>query len=272
VTAGVLHGDGPRSAECPAHQLARLPTCPVSRIEATSPALSMALTLDINSDIFPLAEGDRITVCIASSLFGSAPAAGGMDGEEEEGGVARREAWRGGDEGLASEFDYVVYGKVRLRPAWLLHPGIGCGREHGEAGGLRSRGRGWETWWSGSGGAACPKPSSHTPDYASPAEATVNTTLRPGPVGAAGFSGCTASLPPRSTHPGVGRASVEQSRGAGQIAGRRKDLAVCNLLPYAASCGQRPAAPTLIIATMIVLQGLAVGASQRVCRGRVPRR
>lgn len=102
---------------------------PVSRIEATSPALSMSLTLDINSDIFPLAEGDRITVCIASSLFGSAPAAGGNDGDEEEGGIARREAWRGGDEGLASEFDYVVYGKVR--PAASYRPNLAVGREAG---------------------------------------------------------------------------------------------------------------------------------------------
>lgn len=111
------------------------PNLPVSRIEATSPALSMSLTLDINSDIFPLVQGDRITVCIASSLFGSAPAAGGMDGEEEEGGVARREAWRGGDEGLASEFDYVVYGKVRLNFA-PLHLGLvmGCDAGWGQEG------------------------------------------------------------------------------------------------------------------------------------------
>lgn len=73
--------------------------------------MDMSLTLDINSDIFPLAPQDRITICLASSLHASGPA--DMEDDEEGAGSSKREAWRGGDEGLASEFDYVVYGKVR---------------------------------------------------------------------------------------------------------------------------------------------------------------
>lgn len=102
--------------------------------------MDMSLTLDINSDIFPLAPQDRITICLASSLHASGPA--DMEDDEEGAGSSKREAWRGGDEGLASEFDYVVYGKVRsllplstslfvealLRWTGGLHPGERTGR------------------------------------------------------------------------------------------------------------------------------------------------
>lgn len=98
-----------------------LPRCPpVSRIEASSSALSMTMTLDINMDLFPLGPGDRITVLLASTLHGadnakkSAGGGIGPDGEPiaEDDVEDRREAWRGGDEGLAADYDYVTYGKV----------------------------------------------------------------------------------------------------------------------------------------------------------------
>jgi DNA-directed RNA polymerase I, II, and III subunit RPABC3 len=88
----------------------------VSRIEATSSALSMSLTLDVNMDLYPLGPGDRITVLLASTLHGADESAKktGQDGAEltEDDVEDRREAWRGGDEGLAADYDYVTYGKV----------------------------------------------------------------------------------------------------------------------------------------------------------------
>ena len=35
-------------------------------------------------------------------------------GEGETSGAGKREMWRGGDEGLAADFDYVMFGKVSL--------------------------------------------------------------------------------------------------------------------------------------------------------------
>ena len=80
----------------------------------------MSLTLDINMDLFPLGPGDRITVLLASTLHGADDSAAkktGADGETGEDEVEdRREAWRGGDEGLAADYDYVTYGKVSTHP------------------------------------------------------------------------------------------------------------------------------------------------------------
>ena len=78
----------------------------------------MSMTLDVNMDLFPLGPGDRITVLLASTLHGadeSTKQTGtGPDGEPltEDDVEDRREAWRGGDEGLAADYDYVTYGKV----------------------------------------------------------------------------------------------------------------------------------------------------------------
>ena len=80
----------------------------------------MSMTLDINMDLFPLGPGDRITVLLASTLHGAEEpkkaAAAGADGDAlgEDDVEDRREAWRGGDEGLAADYDYVTYGKVSL--------------------------------------------------------------------------------------------------------------------------------------------------------------
>lgn len=68
----------------------------------------MSLTLDVNFDVYPLAAGDRITVLLASTLHGDDDKAG-EEGSDQD----RREAWRGGDQGLAADFDYVTYGKAR---------------------------------------------------------------------------------------------------------------------------------------------------------------
>jgi len=80
----------------------------------------MSMTLDINMDLFPLGPGDRITMLLASTLHGAEEpkkaAGAGADGDAlgEDDVEDRREAWRGGDEGLAADYDYVTYGKVSL--------------------------------------------------------------------------------------------------------------------------------------------------------------
>lgn len=75
----------------------------------------MSLTLDVNFELYPLTTGDKFTLLLASSLHGPSPeesgAKGGMDVDEKP-KEDRREAWRGGDQGLAADYDYVTYGKV----------------------------------------------------------------------------------------------------------------------------------------------------------------
>ncbi|CED84186.1 dna-directed rna polymerases and iii kda polypeptide [Phaffia rhodozyma] len=83
----------------------------VSRIEASSSALSMNLTLDINSEVFPLSVGDRIMLLLSSTLFPD-EADKAEDETDGQAGESKREAWRGGEEGLAADFDYVTYGKI----------------------------------------------------------------------------------------------------------------------------------------------------------------
>jgi hypothetical protein len=76
----------------------------------------MSLTLDVNFELYPLTTGDKFTLLLASSLHGPTPeessgAKGGMDVDEKP-KEDRREAWRGGDQGLAADYDYVTFGKV----------------------------------------------------------------------------------------------------------------------------------------------------------------
>lgn len=67
----------------------------------------MSLSLDVAVDIYPINVAQNLTLQIASSL-----GKGNNDGEDGEGD---RNAWRmAGGAGLADEFDYVMYGKVRF--------------------------------------------------------------------------------------------------------------------------------------------------------------
>jgi DNA-directed RNA polymerase I, II, and III subunit RPABC3 len=74
----------------------------------------MDLTLDYNIELFPLVNGDSFAMALASSLSrdGGAPTADGEDGEDKD-----RDVWRPdgkGRRGLEEDYDYVMYGKVRL--------------------------------------------------------------------------------------------------------------------------------------------------------------
>ena len=73
----------------------------VSRVMGLSSSTDTSLTLDINSELYPLQSGERIQMLIATTL--------NLDGTKEDG-----RGWRDkpGVETLASNFDYVCYGKV----------------------------------------------------------------------------------------------------------------------------------------------------------------
>ena len=72
----------------------------VARVMGITSASDTSLTLDINSELFPLQSGDQITMLIATTL--------NLDGTKDERG------WRdkNHEETLASLWDYVCYGKV----------------------------------------------------------------------------------------------------------------------------------------------------------------
>lgn len=76
----------------------------------------MNLILDINSEIYPIQQGEQITLAVARSLL---PEEMEVEQNSENGDVddaprrVKREMWRGGDQGLAAGYEYVLYGKVR---------------------------------------------------------------------------------------------------------------------------------------------------------------
>jgi len=75
-----------------------------ARITANSDDNSLRLTLDINTDLYPLAVGERITMQLASTLDLTGQA------KQEENRGWREE--RGDEQTLADMYDYVCYGKV----------------------------------------------------------------------------------------------------------------------------------------------------------------
>lgn len=75
----------------------------VSRIKAFSEGDSeVLLTLDVNTELYPLNVDDRMTVALALSL--------NLDGSKDD-GKGWREVGRG-EQTLADEFDYVCHGKI----------------------------------------------------------------------------------------------------------------------------------------------------------------
>ncbi len=74
----------------------------VSRITADSSSMpSVHMTLDINSEIYPLREGETVSTQITSTLA--------LDGSKDT--KAWRES-RPGERTLADDYEYVCYGKV----------------------------------------------------------------------------------------------------------------------------------------------------------------
>lgn len=76
----------------------------VIRVLGTSADSTVQLTLDVNSELFPLQPGENVNLLLAKTLS--------LDGKDEE---VQKIGWRPAREGeqtLADLWDYVCYGKV----------------------------------------------------------------------------------------------------------------------------------------------------------------
>ena len=74
----------------------------VARLSAHTENGDTSLTLDINTELFPCAIGDRLQLLLASTLS--------LDGSKDDG-----KGWRDlgrGEASVADEWDYVCHGKV----------------------------------------------------------------------------------------------------------------------------------------------------------------
>ncbi|KAI7869721.1 RNA polymerase [Spinellus fusiger] len=88
----------------------------VSRLVARSENYEMDLTLDYNSELYPLEITDKVSLVLASSLSLEAvqevvPSTGAGAGTAPE----KRESWRErapGERDLSDEYEYVMFGKV----------------------------------------------------------------------------------------------------------------------------------------------------------------
>jgi DNA-directed RNA polymerase I, II, and III subunit RPABC3 len=77
----------------------------VSRIVASSTTSSdIKITLDINSDLFPVKTNESVTVTLASSLS--------LDGDKDQSGSISWRPPKAGEKSLADDYDYVMHGTV----------------------------------------------------------------------------------------------------------------------------------------------------------------
>ncbi|EPE34955.1 Nucleic acid-binding protein [Glarea lozoyensis ATCC 20868] len=76
----------------------------VCRLSGTSLDGSIAIKLDINSQIYPCAVGDQIRVVLATSLS--------LDGSKDDGKGWRDIARSDAESTMADMFDYVCHGKI----------------------------------------------------------------------------------------------------------------------------------------------------------------
>lgn len=78
----------------------------VSRISCTSTDNLTTFTLDVNTELYPCAVGESLSLALASTLS--------LDGKDEDASGGRT-GWRDvamGEHTLANEYDYVCHGKV----------------------------------------------------------------------------------------------------------------------------------------------------------------
>ncbi|KAJ3163156.1 hypothetical protein HDU86_002325 [Geranomyces michiganensis] len=80
----------------------------VSRITAKNESGDVEITLDVNTEIYPLQTHEKVSLALAATLSLDATFAGGDDALA----ASSREAWRSGERSLADDYDYVMYGKV----------------------------------------------------------------------------------------------------------------------------------------------------------------
>ncbi|KAI9679358.1 MAG: DNA-directed RNA polymerases I, II, and III subunit RPABC3 [Caeruleum heppii] len=74
----------------------------VSRISGTSISMDVTFTLDVNTELYPIAVNDTVNLVLASTLA--------LDGTKDD-GKGWREAARG-EQTLAGYYDYVCHGKI----------------------------------------------------------------------------------------------------------------------------------------------------------------
>jgi DNA-directed RNA polymerases I, II, and III subunit RPABC3 len=77
----------------------------VSRLSCTSGDSLITLTLDVNTEIYPCAVGESLSLALAATLS--------LDGKDESAGS--KGGWRDvgmGEQTLANDYDYVCHGKV----------------------------------------------------------------------------------------------------------------------------------------------------------------
>jgi len=75
----------------------------VSRIKATGENLGLETILDVNSELYPLKQGDRVSIVLAKTL--------NLDGSPSDEGSYTPSTGAEGPS-LADKFDYVMYGRV----------------------------------------------------------------------------------------------------------------------------------------------------------------
>ena len=95
----------------------------------------LTVTLDYANEFIQFKPQEYFTMTLATSLHedgddeevsGAANGSGGADEVNKK--VAKREMWRGGDEGLAEQYEYVMHGKVslgRTQASRSMHHGEG---------------------------------------------------------------------------------------------------------------------------------------------------
>ena len=77
----------------------------VSRIACTSTDQYTTFTLDVNTELYPCAVGEQLSLALASTLA--------LDGRDD--GASGKGGWRDvgmGEQTLANDYDYVCHGKV----------------------------------------------------------------------------------------------------------------------------------------------------------------
>ena len=84
----------------------------VSRIQASAHNTQAELTLDIAPELYALAAGETFALALAKSLNPDELDVNDTVDDVDAPKKVKRELWRSEDQGLAGEYEYVMYGKV----------------------------------------------------------------------------------------------------------------------------------------------------------------
>lgn len=110
------HNGSPTSAAYTDSAILLGPSMKVSRLFAHSSNYDMDLTLDYNTELYVLKDGDSFSLVLASSLARGGEGANAANGTDETEQDKDAHVWRPdgkGRGGLEEDYEYVMYGKVR---------------------------------------------------------------------------------------------------------------------------------------------------------------